>query len=439
MANDFSSNTKKKVGDFAEIFVKQLDTANPLINTVNKTTLTNPNQAFEARSGQTVYLRQPPRINAVETSDGDLTSETPNDINPGQIPATTQNRITGYVSWSAIEEAIEMGEDTMNQVAQAAVSDIMKKWELNLCYKAIISAGLAYGTPGTAIDAWSDVAGAAALMESVGVPMDGNVYYVMNPFASMNLASAQSGLSSGSNTLVDNAWKLSQISEKLGGMKMLTSTSLKSWTSGTTSDRTGALASTPTATWAAHKDTRIQTLALSGLSNALTVNPGDILEFTGTGANARSYINYASRETALGADGNPIKWRCTVVTGGTTDGSGNVTVTATNAAIYGSSGVDKQHQTISAALASGDVFTILGAAGATYQPAIFYHRDSMAIASIKLPKLYGWDVNAQSKDGMNIRFTKFSDGVTDQQKMRIDIQPVIGVVNPLAIGKGFGV
>jgi len=185
----------------------------------------------------------------------------------------------------------------------------------------------------------------------------------------------------------------------------------------------------------------IQSLNLTGLTASITgaVSPGDVLEFTGTGALARSFINVKNREVVIGADGLPVKYRCTVVTGGDTDGTGAVTVTVTNAAIFGIADHDLQYQSISAALVSGDVFTILGTDNTIYQPALAYHKDAFALATLKLPKLHATDTIATTSNGLSMRITKYSDGDKNLQRWRIDMLPVLGVINPLYAGKGFGV
>jgi hypothetical protein len=223
-------------------------------------------------------------------------------------------------------------------------------------------------------------------------------------------------------------------------MTAIASNALNTRTSGAASDKVGTLAATPDATWATAKDTMTQTLQLTGLSISTTnaVRAGDIIEFTGTGASARSFVNMLTRKPVMGTNGAPQPFRCTVVTGGNTDGSGNVTVTVTGPAIYGTTGLDSQYQTISAPLTSGDAFTILGSASTVYQPSMFYHKSAFGIATVRLPKLHATDTIATTKDGLSMRITQYSDGDKNLQRWRIDILPVLAVLNPFLAGQGFG-
>lgn len=429
MANNLSSNVSTKV---AQVFAAAFESSRVLSKAVDTQMISGAN-GVDNTTGDTVYLKRPTQYKAIETADGDISGETKNDIGVGRIAATVQNFITVPINYTNLEEVTLLNQ--LQEILNPAAEELANKLELNIGQKLNENAGLAYGSPGTAVTTWEHVAGAAALTNSIGMPQSGDRFYVMNPFVGMKLAGAQSGLNA-ADSLVRTAWENAQISGNFGGLRALQSNAIKNYTSGAVADRAGTLASTPNATWATHKDTMRQTLALTGLTVSTTnaVRAGDIIEVTG-----RYVINQATREVAIGSDGNPIKWRATVVTGGNTDGSGNVTVTVTSAAIYGTSGLDAQYQTIDSPLTSGDVVTILGAANTIYQPALHFHKKAFALATLDLPKLHATDVILKSKDGLKMRITKYSDGDKNAQRWRIDMLPVMGVVNPLFICKGFGV
>lgn len=431
MANQLSSNVSTKV---AKVFAAAFESDRVLSKTVDTKVVAGAN-GVKPDTGDTVYLKRTPIYKAIETSDGDITGETKNDIGVGRIAATVQNFITVPIEYTNLEEVTQL--DQLQELLSPAAEAMVNQLELNIGQKLIENAGLSYGDPDTAVSAWSHVVGMGALASAIGMPKgsDGR-YYVMNDFVASNLASAQTGLTA-ADQLVRTAWENAQISTPFAGVRALTSNCIKTYTSGAASDRAGTLAATPTATFAAHKDTQIQTLSLTGLSasTANAVRPGDILEFP-----ARHYINVQNKQVVLGADGAPVNFRMTVVTGGNTDGSGAVTVTATNAAIYGASGgADEQFATIDSPLTSGDVVNVLGTASTIYQPNLFYHKSAFALATIPLPRLHATDMMIKSKDGLQIRISKYSDGDANKQLWRADMLPVMGVVNPLFIGKSFGV
>jgi hypothetical protein len=433
MANDVTGNTSEVV---AQIFTDEFEKNRVLTKTVNTQIIQG---LHSPMTGDVVFLKRPHQYKSKETTTGDLTGLNRNELISGRAAATVQNYITVDIEWTNKEEALELNQ--LREIIAPAAEELVTTFETNLNNFMNINSGLSYGTPGTVVDAWSDVSGAGALMKSIGVPSAGNSYYAMNPFSQNNLADAQSGLTS-ADSLVRTAWENAQISGNFGGLRSLMSNSMSTYQAGADAgNSSGTLDATPDATYDTHKDTMIQTLALTGLTINITdaLRPGDILEFTGTGADARSYVNVKTRNTAFGAAGAPLKWRCTVVTGGSTDGSGEVTITVTNAAIFGSVVPDSQYTNISAPLVSGDAFTILGVIDTTYQNQLFYHENAYAVGTVSLPKLSATDTTAETEDGISIRVTKDSNSTANTQFYRVDLLPAFSAMNPLFAGKGFGV
>ena len=297
------------------------------------------------------------------------------------------------------------------------------------------NANLHYGTPGEAVDAWSDVAGAGALMDSMGVPNDNNRFYVMNPFTTTNLADVQRGLSSGSDSLVTTAWQNAQITNKLGNLTALTSNALASYTSGTLSagaNRAGAIDGTPASTYAANKDTMIQSMVIDGLgAGSDTIKAGEIVVITG-----RNRLSLSTRSAFTDAAGAQILWSG-VVTADVTLSSGSGTFLLAGPAIFEANG---QYNTCDSALADGDVCTIINAAASTvYQPNMFYHKQAFGIGTVPLKKLFATDTIMTTEDGMSMRVTKYADGDSNKQKIRFDLLPAYVTFNPFFAGQGFGV
>ena len=428
MANDLSSNVSTRV---AKVIMDAFESSRVLTKTVNTQVIAGSNGVTN-ETGDTVYLKRSPQYSAIETADGDISAATKNSIGMGRIPATVQPYITVPIDYKNLEEVTQLNQ--LQEILKPAAEEVVTRAEVNLGAVMVQNAGLTYGVPGNGVDTWSEVAGASALMQSIGVPMSGDKFYTMNPFSNSALSSAQSGLNA-ADQLVRTAWENAQISANFAGLRAMSSNALTNYQAGAASDRAGTLAANPDVTWATHKDTMIQTLSLTGLSASTTdaVRPGDVIEIDG-----RFVVNVNNKQQVTDSAGNQIKWRWTVVTGGNTDAGGAVTVTVTNAAIYGTTGLDGQFANISSAPVSGDVINILGAADATYQPNLFYHRNAMAYSTLKLPKLHATDTVITSMDGLSLRITKYSDGDKNLQKWRVDMLPVIGVVNPLFMGKGFG-
>jgi hypothetical protein len=389
MANNLSSNITRKV---ARIFLDKFESARVLTKTVDTQLLSN---KFNPSTGSIVDFKRPTDYRSIRTAGGDISASTKSDIIAGKASGVVQDYFTVATEWTNIQEALELDQldDILAPMATRLVTDLELDWSSYM----VKNANLRYGNPGTAIDAWSDVAGAAAFMDSVGVPMDGEKYYVVNPFVAATLASAQSALLA--NKLVETAWEKAQISANFGGLRALTASTLASYTSGTASDRAGTLAANPTVTYVAAKDTMQQSLSVTGFSAAATVKAGEIITIA-----ARNRLNLSTRKPILDASGATIIFSGVVTADVTLGASGEGTLVVSGAAIFEANG---QYNTVASAPVSGDVVTLLGSASTLYQPAMFYHKQAFGLGTVKLPKLYEGDTIATTEDGMSIRVTKY--------------------------------
>lgn len=420
MANNLASNITRKV---MRAFIPAFEKQRVLSKTVNTQVFQG---KFNPSSGDYVDIKRPHQYRAIETAGGDISSSTWNDIISGKATAEVQNYITVPIDWTNKEEALSL--DQLETILNPAAETACIQLETNFCDFMYQRAALGIGTVGTVVDAWKDVAGAMSMMKSIGVP-EGMHHYVMNPFTVQNLAIAQSGLDA-ADQLVRTAWENAQIATPFAGLRCLSSNSMSSYVSGSLSDRAGTLSATPTATYVAHKDTMIQELACTGFGAGTdTIKAGEMIEVTG-----RYYAHPRTGKTVLDETGSAIKWRGTVTEDLALVG-GAGTLKVSGPAMYESNG---QYNNVAAALASGDVITVLGAASTTYQPNLFYHKDAFAIAFVKLPKLYSTDTVAVTSDGIAIRCSKYADGDKNEQKIRFDILPAFACLNPFFSGKGWG-
>lgn len=423
MANNTDSNITLKV---AKGFKRGFEASTVLLNTVDTQTLENAGLGTPDY-GETMKFKRPMQYRSKKTADGDISATTRNDLIFGNSIGRVQSVYTVDVEWGIVEEALRLNEldSALKPIADQIVTDI----EVDLGTFMIQNLGLAVGTPGTPLTKWSDVSAAGALMQSIGVM--GEKFYVMNPFSQVNLADVQNGLASGSASLVDDAWKQAQITNRFGGLNAMSSNALSSWVSGTTTDRAGSLSATPTATYVSVKDSYTQTWALAGFSAGLTIAPGDILEIP-----TRFYVNLKTRRVVMGKNGLPVPVRATVLTGVTLDGAGAGSVVVSPAAIFEANG---QYNNVAAALTSGDGVNILGVAGTEYQPNLFYSKDAIGVGFVKLPKLHSTDTVMTMPNGVSVRISKYANGDKNRNIVRFDALPAFCCFNPLFGGKGFGI
>lgn len=429
MANSFSSAATAKVAD---AIMDEFESSAVLIKEVN-TQLLNEEGISQPEYGGSISFQRPMQWRTVETADGDLTGETPNDIIYGKSTGTVQNVATIELNWNAVDEAIRARQlkKHLEGLGQYLVATVEK----NLGNYMINNSGLTMGTVGTFVDSWEDVMSTKAFFRSLGVK--GEIKYVVNDYSMGKLASLQQGVANMPSNNVRSAWEDAQIPSRVAGVSVMSSDMLSNYQAGAASDRIGTLAATPTATYASIKDNMTQSLSLTGLSINTTnaVRAGDVIEFTGTGSLARSHINMLTRQPFYDASGSPLKWRATVLTGGNTDGSGNVTVTVSTPAIYEVGG---QYNNISAPLTSGDAFTILGAADAQYKPNLAFAKNAFGVGFVNLPKLHSTDTIVTTEQGISLRVSKGVSIRENKQILRVDVLPAFICFNPLRSARAWG-
>ena len=430
MASSTNVLTENTTTPLAKSFLKGVESARVLTKTVDNQLLTG---IFNPTSGTTADFRRPIDHKSDRTAGGDISAVDKSDIISAKATGTVQDYFTVHMDWDEVDEALKM--DKLDElVGMPAGQRIVTDLELDFGAYMYKNCNLHHGTPGTAVDAWSDVAGADALMTSMGVPGQGERYYVMNPYTNTNLANVQSGLA-GSDEMIKTAWTNAQITSKLGSMKALVSSALASYSSGLLSagaNRVGILAATPDSTYATNKNTMTQALSLSGFGAGVdTINAGEIIQITG-----RNRLSLSTRSAFTDATGAQILWSGVVTADITLVGGAGI-VTVAGPAIFEANG---QYNTADSAPLINDVVTIINPAASTvYQPSMFYHKQAFGIGYVPLKKLYATDTIINTKDGLSMRVSKYSDGDANKQKVRFDVLPAYATFNPFYAGQGFGV
>jgi len=422
MANTFESNFTRKV---AMKVTDRFESNRVLSKNVDTQLLVG---QFNADSGTQVDVKRPTDHTVIDTTDGDI-STTRSDIITGKATATVQNYITVAVDYNEVDEALKMGSDMdrfFDDIANRMVVDL----EMKFASFAMKNLGLNYGDPDQGVNSWAEVAGAGALMQASGVPMNKKWCYFLNPHSQVALATEQRSL--GVNPESGSANESATINKNFAGFDVKTATTLPTYTIPTTGDLVGAVtASVPDATYATAKDSMTQSIALDGVGTFTgTIKAGQTVKITGV-----NRLNLSTRSAIVDATGANIVFMGTVTADASfTSGAGTIIVTGP--AIYEASGA---YNTVDRAIIENDVVTFMGTDATTFQPNLFWHPDAMTIASVPIKKLHSTDTIATTKDGLQMRISKFSDGAANKQTVRFDLHPAFGVMNPFFGGHGYGV
>lgn len=430
MANSTNILTDNTTTPLAKGFLKGFEASRVLTKTVNTQLLQG---KINPSSGSTADFKRPHDYKSDRTSTGDISAVDKSDIVAAKATGTVQEYFTVHADWDEFDEATSL--DELDKILAPMATRLVTDLELDLGSYMYKNCNLHVGTPGTPVDAWSDVANAGALMDSMGVPNEGMRNYVMNPYSAVNLASAQSGLAGGADSLINTAWQNAQIASPFGGLKAVTSNALSSYTSGLLSagaNRAGTLSANPDVTYVTNKDTMTQSLAVTGFGAGVdTISAGEIVEITG-----RNRLSLSTRSAFTNSAGGQVLWSG-VVTADVTLAGGAGTIVVAGPAIYEANG---QYNTVDSAPLSGDVITIINPAASTvYQPSMFYHQQAFGLGTVQLKKLYATDTIATTEDGMQIRVSRYSDGDANKQKVRFDLLPAYATFNPFFAGQGFGI
>lgn len=417
MPNNFQSNINDKL---LKSFIKGFESSTVVMNTVSKQ-LVNDIDASTGGAGTPVSMKRPPQYVPVRSADGDMTGSA-NPIRTGKVSARVSDNgyITVFIENTQVEEALEA--DQLDELLRPISEDMVVECESELLSYMTRAAALTSGDPDIGINKWSDVARAGALFKETGAP-SGKRFAAINSFDETALADLQTQL--GVNPDVNAAWAGAVVKERFAGLdQVLTTNNLAEYTSGIPGAGPITLAATPSATYTSYKDTYQMSLDLAGLTATTgTLKAGQQLQFASS-----LLVNMRNRKVVR-ENGSGVPITLTVLADVTADGSGDVTVQVSGAAIN-EAGVDGAFNTVKVALTSADVVTVLGTADTDYRPALAYCEGFVGMGSVVLPKLHATDSSIINYKGVSIRVHRFSDGVTNVNRYRFDILPTFATFNP---------
>ena len=424
MANDFTSNITRKV---MKTFLNGFEAKRVISKNIDTQLFQG---KFKGDSGDVIDVKRPTDYTTYRNATGDLTSSTSDSIITGKATATVQDYFTSWVEYDEADEAIKM--DQLEQLLNPMSTRIATDFELDMAAYMMKNTNLLAGTVGTAADTWDDIAEAGAVMEASGVPMGANWCYAVNPFTQRKLASTNRSLGAGgvAGGEIKSSLDKATIADNFAGMRVLTATTLASYTTGTGADRAGTLTATPTPTYVTYKDTMQMTLAVTAFQANLVVAAGETITVA-----TRNRLNLATRQPIIDETGATILFSGTVTETVTLGGSGEGSLVISGPAIFEATGA---YNTVASAVTSGDVVTLGGAATTLIQPNLFWHKQAFTCASVPIKRLHSTDTFAETEDGLQFRVSKWSDGVKNEQKLRIDFRPAYGTLNPFFAGQGFG-
>ena len=420
MANNFDSNFTKKL---AKGVLGSFESQRVLSKNVNTQKLDG---KFDPTTGSTTRFKRPTDYKSKRSANGDISGGTRSDIIRGEAVGEVQDYITVDVDFDEAVQSLEMGNDEQ-EFYDAMALRIVTDLELDFADFMMKNAALQAGTVGTGVGTWDAVAEAGAVLQSTGVPA-GPLCYGVNSYSQRKLASDQRSL--GGETGMMTANERATITDNFAGMRVMTATTMGSYTTSAGATRDGTLASSPVQTYVSVKDSYTQQIAVAGFQANLDIKAGERISVAG-----RNRLNLSTRRPILDDLGNQIVFTAVVTEDVTLDGSGGGTLTISGPAVFEANGA---YNTVDSALTTGDVVTLLAAESSIIQPNMFWHKDAFSIGSVPIKKLFSTDTIGTTNDGLQMRVSKYADGDANKQIVRIDFRPAYCAMNQFWAGHGHG-
>lgn len=424
MANNFDSNFTRQL---ARVFLEKFESARVLSKNVDTQLLAG---RFDPASGANVDFKRPTDYTSSRSPTGDATGIA-DDIITGKATGTVQDYFTSLVTFAEADQAIKM--DQLDELLAPMATRIVTDMELDFGAFMLKNSGQLAGTFGTAVTTWSDVARAGAVLKASGVPSDSEWIYAVNPYTEAILADVQRSLGAGGKAgdLVKSSHEMATITSNFAGMRVMSATTLDSFTNiDTSGDLVGAMNGAPDVTYLTAKDTMTQTLAVTGFGTfSGTVPAGTVIQITGV-----NRLNMSTRQPIVDNAGATVGFTATLSADATlTSGAGNFVITGPG--IFESGG---SYNTTDVAIGAANVVTILGADDTLYQPNLAWHKQAFSIGSVPIEKLFSTDTIATTEDGLQLRVSKFADGLTNVQSVRFDFRPAYAALNPFFSTQAWG-
>lgn len=269
------------------------------------------------------------------------------------------------------------------------------------------------GTPGQTINSFTDFSKAPERMDLSAVPSDGRTAF-LSPTDHWGLLGNQTGLYI--QGAANGAYRDGSLG-RIGGVETFASQNVPTHTVGPLGGTPLVNGAAQNVTYATSKDTGTQSLITDGWTAAAAarVKAGDVFTIAGV-----FDVNPVTKATL------PHLKQFTVVSDGSSDGAGALTMTIAPAII--SSGA---FQTVSAAPADNAALTFLGTASTGYAQNLVFHKNAFALAMVPMVAPPGAvDVARESYNGTSVRIIPYYDGANDISKWRCDLLYGVKCIDP---------
>lgn len=354
---------------------------------------TNVNRDFQSEfqnstylPGQTINIKKPPKY---QYRAGRVA--VPQDTVQPTIPLTlSQGGVD--LQFTTLERTLTIKK--FDQVMASAMSQVTNQIDLQGLNMARLTVPNLVGTPGsypaTQAAAIALLTSAQQKLSENSAPMDGYRRAVISPAMNAALVQGTAGLFNPGNRIGDQNRSGNYVAGY--GMDLEVDQNIPVHTNGTQA-ATGV-----TVAGAGQSGSTLTTSATTG-----TITAGSVITIAGVNA-----VNPVSRQDTRSLQQFVV--------------TANVASGATSIPIYPAIVATGALQTVTASPANSAAVTIVGAANASYETDIVYHRDAFTLAMVRMDEPdAGASVTQMSDDGFSVKVTKFYDGINDNNIWRLDV------------------
>lgn len=356
---------------------------------------------FKPGVGGTVYVKRPPEFIVRRGATASVQN-----VIEGEIAVSVNIQSGVDVQFTSQEETLNLDKLLNSKVLAASMATIASDIDGELMKRTLDFPNWT-GTAGTAMSSTSGLFGAAQRLDEQSVPADGR-NGVLNPADTYGVASSLLANAAQAGDTARTALEKAKI-PVIGNVDWYMTQTVPTLTTGTRVIGTFLInGATQNVAYTAVKSTMQQSLILDGQVSK-TVTAGEV--FTIAGVNDINPRNKADLGRAK---------QFTVVTGGTSDGSGNLTLTIFPAIISDNT---SPYQNCSAAPADNAALTFNGALSTAFRAGAAFHKTAIKLVSAKLVMPYSGEADyATDPDtGLTVRYWRYSDGANDQHNHRWDV------------------
>jgi hypothetical protein len=346
--------------------------------------------------GSSVNIRRPVKFVA---SDG--ATRVNQDVEEANDSISVDQR--KHVSWkfSTQDLTLSVEEYSERYIKPAAIA-LANKVDLDLCglYDEVWNWA---GTPGQTINSFADFAKAPERLDEMAVPQDAR-RAVLAPADHWGLVGSQTSLYM--QDVAKGAYRKGLLGN-IAGLDTFMDQNIRQHTVGAHGGTPLVNGGSQNTTYASSGALNQQSLITDGWTASTAVlKEGDV--FTIAGVNS---VNPVNKEST----GNLQQF--VVRADGTSDGTGNLTLTISPAII-----TSGPYQTVDAAPADNAAITVLGTASTQYRQNMAFHKNAFALVTCPLEMPDGAAFKArESKNGLSIRVVKDYDIDSDEDIIRMDI------------------